>query len=213
MQENTMSTYQPTILAFAGSTRSDSLNKKLARAAAAGAAEAGAAVTVIDLRDYPLPLFDEDREKAEGLPENGKKLRELFLSHDGLLIASPEYNGSITGVLKNTIDWLSRRQGDEAPLICFREKVALLVAASPGGLGGLRSLRHLHTILHGLQVVVLPEQKAIPAANKVFGADGITDEKLAGEVARLGARLAEMTARIHGKRHDPSPAQTGPGGG
>lgn len=193
-----MSTYRPTILAFAGSTRSDSLNKKLARAAAAGATEAGAAVTVIDLRDYPMPLYDEDLERAEGLPENAKKLRELFLSHDGLLIASPEYNGSISGVLKNTIDWLSRRQGDETPLICFKEKVALLVAASPGGLGGLRALRHLNTILHGMQVIVLPEQKAIPAAQKLFDDSGITDEKTAAEVARLGARLAEMTGRIHG---------------
>ena len=193
-----MSDYTPRILAFAGSTRTDSLNKKLARAALEGAAEAGAETTFIDLRDYPLPLFDEDLEAAEGLPENAARLRELFLSHDGLLIASPEYNGSLSAVLKNTIDWLSRRQGDEAPLVCFREKVALLVAASPGGLGGLRGLRHLNTILHGLQVIVLPEQKAIPAAHKVIGAEGITDESVVADVKRLGARLAEMTTRIHG---------------
>ncbi|MCF6285677.1 MAG: NAD(P)H-dependent oxidoreductase, partial [Candidatus Hydrogenedentes bacterium] len=179
-----MSDYQPRILAFAGSTRSDSLHKKLAQAAADGAAAAGAAVTVIDLQDYPLPLFDEDLEAAEGLPENAAKLREVFMAHDGLLIASPEYNGSLSAVLKNMIDWLSRRQGDEAPLICFKEKVALLLAASPGGLGGLRGLRHLNTILHGLQVIVLPEQKAIPGAFALFDDKGITDEKLQGDVAR-----------------------------
>ncbi len=195
-----MSDYKPSILAFAGSTRTNSLNKKLARAAAAGAEAAGASATFIDLRDYPLPLFDEDLEREEGLPENAVKLRELFLQHDGLIIASPEYNGSISAVLKNTIDWLSRRQGDEAPQICFKEKVALLLAASPSGLGGLRGLRHLTTLLHGIQVIVLPEQKAIPAAHTLFDDSGIADEKLKGDVERLSARLVEMTTRIHGKQ-------------
>lgn len=193
-----MSDYRPTILAFAGSTRTHSYNKHLVRAAAAGAEVAGAKVTVIDLRDYPLPFFDEDLEAAEGLPENAAKLRDLFLAHDGLLISSPEYNGSLSAVLKNTIDWLSRRQGDEAPLICFKEKVALLMAASPGGLGGLRGLRHLATILQGIQVNVLPEQKAVPAAHTLIDESGVTDEKLRDQVAALGARLADMTQRIHG---------------
>ena len=192
-----MSNYTPTILAFAGSTRSESLNKKLARAAAAGAEAAGANVTVVDLGDYPLPLFDEDLEAASGLPENAVKLRELFINHDGFLIASPEYNGSLTAVLKNVIDWLSRRQGTEAPYLCFKEKVALLVAASPGGLGGLRGLNHLNTILHGLQVIVLPEQKAIPAAHTRFDDTGAADEKLAKDLAQLAERLVEMTVRIH----------------
>ena len=185
------------ILAFAGSTRINSYNKKLAAAAAKGAEAAGAEVTLIDLRDYPLPLFDEDLEAAEGLPENARALRELFLSHNALLIANPEYNGSLSAVLKNTIDWLSRRQGDEAPLICFKDKIALLVAASPGGLGGLRALRHLQTVLMGIKVVVLPEQKAIPNAHKVFDDEGIMDDKIRADVERLGARLAEMTALFH----------------
>lgn len=193
-----MSDYTPKILAFAGSTRTDSYNKKLARVAGAGAAAAGATVTVVDLRDYPLPLFDEDLEAAEGLPENARKLRELFLDHDGLIIASPEYNGSLSAVLKNTIDWLSRRQGDEAPLVCFKGKVALLLAASPGGLGGMRALRHLNTILHGIQVLVIPGQKAIPSAFQVFDADGISDDKVRGDVERLAAELVDMTTRVHG---------------
>lgn len=188
---------QPRILAFAGSTRIHSYNKKLAAAAAEGAEAAGAEVTLIDLRDYPLPLFDEDLEAAGGMPENGLALRDLFLSHDGLLIACPEYNGSLTAVLKNTIDWLSRRQSDEEPLVCFNGKVALLMAASPGGLGGLRALRHLQTVLMGIRVIVLPEQKAIPHAASVFDEDGIADAKIRSDVKKLGARLAEMTALFH----------------
>lgn len=191
-----MSTTKPRILVFAGSTRLDSYNKKLAAAAAKGAEKAGAEVTLIDLRDYPLPLFDEDLEAAEGMPENGQALRALFLRHDGLLIATPEYNGSLPAVLKNTIDWLSRRQGDEGPLVCFNGKVALLVSTSPGGLGGMCALRHLQTVLMGIKVIVLPEQKAIPNAGKVFDAQGIADEKIRADVEKLGARLVEMTARL-----------------
>lgn len=192
-----MPTKNVRILAFAGSTRIDSYNKKLAAAAAKGAEAAGAEVTLVDLRDYPMPLFDQDLEAAEGLPENARALRELFLSHQGLLIASPEYNGSLSGVLKNTIDWLSRRQGDEEPLICFKDKIALLLSASPGNLGGLRALRHLQTVLMGIKVVVLPEQKSIPNAGKVFDDAGIADDKIREDVERLGARLAEMTALFH----------------
>src|SRR5262249_29719722 len=98
----------PRILAFAGSTRRDSFNKKLAGIAADGARAAGAEVTFIDLRDYPLPLYDGDLEAEKGLPEQAQRLKKLFLDHDGLLISSPEYNSSISGVLKNTIDWVSR---------------------------------------------------------------------------------------------------------
>ena len=87
------------IIAFAGSARKDSYNKKLVKIAAEGAREAGAEVTIIELEDYPLPLFDEDLEKSEGLPENGRKLKDLFLAHNGLLISSPEYNRSYSGVL------------------------------------------------------------------------------------------------------------------
>lgn len=192
-----MSIQKARILAFAGSTRMKSYNKMLAAAAAKGAEAAGAEVTLIDLRDYPLPLFDQDLEAAEGLPENAQALRELFLSHNALLIANPEYNGSLTAVLKNTIDWISRRQGDEEPLICFKDKIALIMSASPGALGGLRALRHLQTVLMGIKVVVLPEQKSIPNAHKVFDEQGIADDAIRAEVERLGARLAEMAALFH----------------
>src|SRR3989338_2486857 len=105
-----MSSTNPKILAFAGSTRTESFNKKLVQIAVRGAKQAGADVAYIDLRDFPLPLFDGDLEAKEGLPANAKKLKALFLDHQGLLISSPEYNSSISGVLKNTIDWVSRSE-------------------------------------------------------------------------------------------------------
>src|SRR5688572_20474350 len=121
----------PHVLAFAGSTRSESFNKQLVRLAAEDARAAGAEVTVIDLRDLPLPLFDEDLETENGLPENAKKLKALLREHDGFLIASPEYNSSISSVLKNAIDWASRPESDdEPPLVAFRGKVAALMSAS-----------------------------------------------------------------------------------
>src|SRR5438876_12428516 len=121
----------PRILAFAGSTRGESFNKKLVRIAAEGARSAGGDVTLIDLRDYPLPLFDGDLEAADGLPEKARELKRLFLNHDGLLISEPEYNSSITAVLKNTIDWVSRPVPNEPPLAGFTGKVAVLMSASP----------------------------------------------------------------------------------
>ena len=152
----------PKILAFAGSTRSGSFNKKLIRLAADDARAAGAEVTLIDLRDFPMPLFDGDLEEKEGLPENAKKLKSLMRANDGFLISSPEYNSSVSGVLKNAIDWASREEtDDEPPLVCFRGKVAALLSASPGGLGGLRGLVILRSILGNIGVIVLPDQLAV----------------------------------------------------
>jgi NAD(P)H-dependent FMN reductase len=127
-------TNTPKILAFAGSTREASYNKKLVKIAAEGARAAGAEVTYVDLRDLPMPLFDEDLEAKEGLPENVLKFKELMMAHQGFLITSPEYNGSITPLLKNAIDWASRPLPEEPPfaLSCFRDKVAALMSASPG---------------------------------------------------------------------------------
>lgn len=188
----------PKILAFAGSTRVDSYNKKLVHVAAEGAKAAGATVTEIDLRDYPLPIFDEDLEKSGGLPDNGRRLKDLFLAHQGLIISSPEYNSSISAVLKNTIDWVSRPAANEAPLGCFADKVALLLSASPGALGGLRGLVHLRSILSNIKVIVLPEQFALVKAGESFNADGtLKDAKQQGAVAGMGGRLANVTSRVH----------------
>ena len=185
------------ILAFAGSTRRDSFNKRLARIAAEGAREAGAEVTVIDLADLPLPLFDQDLEAAEGPPENARKLKALMAEHHGFLIASPEYNSSITGVLKNAIDWASRRAPEEPRLVAFAGKAAALMSASPGTLGGLRGLVHLRAILGNLGVLVLPRQKAVPRAGQAFAEDGsLADPDMQAAVQALGSRLAETLAKL-----------------
>lgn len=187
----------PTILAFAGSTRQDSFNKKLVQIAAQGASLAGADVTYLDLRDLPLPLFDEDLEAREGIPLNAKKLKELMIAHQGFLIASPEYNSSLSAVLKNAIDWASRPQPGEAPLACFKNKVAVLMSASPGALGGLRGLVHLRSILGNLSMIVLPEQRAIGNAFSAFTSAGnLQDADQQSAVEQLGARLVEVVAKL-----------------
>ncbi|HEU5488022.1 MAG TPA: NAD(P)H-dependent oxidoreductase [Candidatus Nitrosotalea sp.] len=188
---------KPKILAFAGSTRIDSFNKKLVKVAAAGAMENGADVTIIDLRDFAMPLYDGDLEQKEGLPSNARKLKDLMLSHQGFLISSPEYNSSISGVLKNTIDWASRPSEGEEPLACFKDKVAGIMSASPGGLGGLRGLVHVRAILENISVLVMPEQIAIARAHEVFNADGtIKDKKQEEQVKRIGASVAKLLIKL-----------------
>ena len=190
--------FTPKILAFAGSTRTESYSKRLVKIAAAGARAAGAEVTLIDLRDFPLPIFDGDLETREGLPPNGRKLKDLFLAHQGLLISAAEYNSSITAVLKNTIDWVSRPVAGEPPLNCFDGKVACLMSASPGALGGLRGLVHVRAILGNIKVLVLPDQIAIPRAGEVFNPDGtLKDPKLQASVEALGAQLARVIAKLY----------------
>ncbi len=187
----------PKILAFAGSTRTESFNKRLIRIGVAGARAAGADVTLIDLREFPLPLFDGDLESSDGLPANGRRLKDLFLAHDGLLMSCPEYNSSITGVWKNTIDWVSRPCPGEAPLACFDGKVACIMSASPGALGGLRGLVHVRAILQNIRVLVLPDQIAISKANEAFNPDGsLKDPKQQATAERLGARLAEVISKL-----------------
>lgn len=189
---------QPKILAFAGSTRTNSFNKKLVKVAAAGAREVGADVTAIDLRDYPMPLYDEDLEKKEGLPSATLKLKELMTSHHGFLISSPEYNSSISGVLKNTIDWTSRQGDDESPMSCFKNKVAGIMSASPGGLGGLRGLVHVRAILENIGVMVIPDQITISKAHEAFNLDGtMKDEKQEQKVKVIGANLAQMLLKLN----------------
>lgn len=185
------------ILAFAGSARKDSFNKKLVKIAAQGARAAGAEVTYLDFRDLPLPLYDGDLEEAEGLPENALKLKALMKAHQGFLIACPEYNSSMTPLLKNAIDWASRPEPGEPPLACFKEKVAALMSASPGGLGGLRGLVHVRSILGNIGVLVLPDQKAIGNAHQAFDENGnLQDEAQQSAIEQLGSKLAAVTAKL-----------------
>ena len=189
------------ILVFAGSARRDSLNKKLARVAAAAARAAGGEVTLIDLDDYPMPVYHGDLEASEGMPENGRKLRALFIEHDALLVASPENNQSITALLKNTIDWLSRDIGDgkgaNNGLAPYRGKVAGLMNATPGPYGGVRHLFHLRQVLSGLQMVVLPHQVQLAHADQAFGPDGaLVDERMVRAVNTLVKSLVELTGKL-----------------
>jgi len=188
----------PRILAFGGSLRRDSFNHKLAAVAAAGAREAGAEVTLIALRDFPLPVFDQDLEDAEGMPAAAKALKQLFREHDGLLIAAPEYNSSLTAALKNALDWVSRAEtDDEPPLAAFTGKTAALCGASPGALGGLRGLVHVRAILGNIGVTVLPDQVAVSKAHEAFAADGtLSDAKQAARVNNLGAQLARHLTKL-----------------
>lgn len=192
-------TYTPRILAFAGSTRADSFNKKLVRVAADAARGAGGDVTMLDLRDIPMPLYDGDLEAAEGLPENARRFKALMLAHDGLLISSPEYNSSISGVLKNAIDWASRTEPGEGSLAAFEGKVAALMSASPGALGGLRGLVTVRSILGNIRVLVLPNQVAVARAHEAFKPEGtLSDFKQQASVEALGTTLVETLRKLRG---------------
>lgn len=188
----------PKILAFAGSSRTGSYNQKLVTAAAEYARNAGASVTVVSLRDFALPLFDQDLEAAQGLPAGAKQFKALLREHDGFLIASPEYNSSFTPLLKNAIDWASRAETkDEPPLAAYRGKVAALLSASPGALGGLRGLVHLRALLGNIGVIVLPDQVAIGAAHEVFDDAGkIKDERKSAQIANLARSLTNFLVKL-----------------
>jgi NAD(P)H-dependent FMN reductase len=144
-----------------------------------------------------MPIYDEDLEAQEGIPENARKFKELLKAHQGLLIAAPEYNSSITAVLKNAIDWASRPEPGEPMLAAFTGKVAAIMSASPGGLGGLRGLIHVRSILSSINVLVLPEQKAISSAFQAFDEEGkLKDPKQQEAVEQLGSKLARLLAKI-----------------
>ncbi len=189
---------RPRILAFGGSLRRESYNQKLAALAAQAARDADAEVTLVALRDFPLPVFDADLEAAAGMPEPAQRLKQLFREHDGLLIAAPEYNSGITGALKNAIDWVSRTESDGEPaLLAFTGKTAALCAASPGALGGLRGLVQVRSILGNIGVTVLPDQVAVPQAHEAFREDGsLADAKTAAKVQALGEQLARHLAKM-----------------
>jgi len=192
-------TYTPRILAFAGSDRSQSVNWKLICLVSEAARQAGAEVTVIDLRDTPFPLYGQELETREGLPEAVVQFKKLLCAHDGLLIASPEHNSSISAMLKNAIDWATRRTPGEPPLACFAGKVAAIMSASPGNLGGLRGLVHVRSILSAINVLVIPEQISISKAEEAFADNGTLKE--AGQqqkVEQIASKLVSTVCKLHG---------------
>lgn len=186
------------LLAFSASTRKDSFNRKLLPIVVAGARAAGAEVTVVDLADYPMPIYNGDDEAATGMPEAAARLLDLLAVHQGLLVVTPEYNGFFPPLLKNTLDWMSRPDhGGQSGLRHFQGKVAAISSASPGGFGGVRSLLATRQYLTVLGLTVIPEQVTVSQANKAFTPEGaLADERLAAAAANVGARLAAVAARL-----------------
>lgn len=184
------------LLAMTGSARRESYSRKVLRVLARGAEQAGAKVTFVEPYAYPLPIYDGDLEATSGLPEAANELQRLFAGHDGLLLAGPEYNGFFSPLIKNTLDWVSRPLADDSGrpgTIHVRGKPACIAAASPGALGGIRSLQHTRLYLSNLGFVVLPDQVGVPFANKVFAEDGaMTDERLRIALESAGAAVASM---------------------
>lgn len=185
------------IVAFAGSSRVDSYNKKLIKVSIPYLEEFGAEVIFLDLKDYPLPVFDEDTEAAQGVPPLVRELKDIFISADGFLISSPEYNGFFSGLFKNTIDWLSRKVEGYPPLECFQHKTVGLMAASPGGLGGIRVLPHVRHLLSNLQMYVIPGQFGLGNAGSAFSDDGsLIDKKQQESVKNICKNLVEITKAL-----------------
>lgn len=186
------------LLAFSGSTRAGSLNQTLIDLAVAEARARGAEVTEIRLKDFNLPLYDGDLE-ASAFPQGARDLKALFRSHHGFLIASPEYNGGVSGVLKNAIDWVSRPTDGEnlVALSGFRGKVAGLMAASISPFGGLRGISHLRQILSTIQVTVATEQVLVPFAQSAFDEDRRLKEPLPAQLlGGLAARVIDLAERL-----------------
>jgi NAD(P)H-dependent FMN reductase len=188
------------LLGISGSTRTASLNRRLLRACLHRAEAEGAETTLIDLKALDIPLYDGDLEEASGLPAGARELRNRLIEADGLLIASPEYNGSFSAVLKNAIDWTTRpdsERPDDPSLVAWRGRVAGLISATPGGMGGIRGLIQLRTVLSGIGVHVVPTQLGVGTAHEVVTEDGTIEhdgwrDRVAGlvdEVVSTASRL------------------------
>jgi NAD(P)H-dependent FMN reductase len=192
---------KPKILAFAGSLRTDSYNKQLLKIAADAAQEAGCEVKIIDFKNYPMPIYDADIEEEEGLPGYAKEFKMLMVEADGFLISAPEYNSSLSAVLKNSIDWASRPEdNDPYPLWPFKGKTAALLSASPGRLGGLRGLFHLRDVLQNIYINVLPEMYALNKADSAFNPDGsLISENKQKAAESVGKNLAQYLLKLQDK--------------
>lgn len=188
----------PRILVFAGSNRSGSLNARLAGTLTKALAGMECEVNRITLRDYEMPLYDGDHEGQHGQPEAAFKLARLFHEHDAIVVVSPEYNSSITPLLKNTIDWISRINADsQGKLVPYKDKVVALAAASPGALGGMRGLAHLRGILANMGCLVLGQQLSLPRAGQAFDKDdNLLDERSAGFMDDLCRSVVQKAALL-----------------
>lgn len=172
------------VLAFAGSTRAGSYNKQLMQEAALIAQKMGGVVTVIDLKDYPMPLYDADREKEEGMPENAKRLQGLMIHSDAMIIAAPQYNGSVPPLLKNALDWCSRSAAGCFSNDAFKGKRFAIMSTSPGKGGGGKGLVHLRAIIEDVGGMVVEEQVSIPDAEHYFSENNRAENPLLQEEIR-----------------------------
>jgi chromate reductase, NAD(P)H dehydrogenase (quinone) len=189
----------PKILVFAGSIRAGSHNARLAALAAKELALTGSDVTRISLEDFPLPIYDGDLEAKSGAPLNARKLKQMLGTHQGVFIASPEYNASITPLLKNTVDWISRvREQGEPPLAAFKNRAFALGGASDSPYGALRSLMALRQVLElGCGALVLPEQITVFRASEAFDEmDNLKEERTAASLKRVLQRLADVAREM-----------------
>lgn len=185
------------LLVLAGSLREGSFNQRLADQAADFAREAGAEVSSVKLDEFDLPIYSPSLE-LNAFPPGARALKSLFTRHDGVLIATPEHNGSIPSLLKNAIDWASRPTDGEQvlALTAFRGKVAGILSASPSPFGGLRALMHLRQILTTVQALVVPEQVAVPFADRAFEGDKLTDPMARQILAAMTRRVVGLTERV-----------------
>src|ERR1044071_5848088 len=192
----------PKILVMPGSVRTGSHNVRLAALAAKELTLLDVEVTRISLADFPLPLYEADLDARVGQPANALKLKQMIMAHQGVFIASPEYSASVTPLLKNAIDWVSRvRERGDSTYAAFKGRAFAIASASPGSAGGLRSLMALRQILElGCGALVIPEQVAIQRADIAFDEmDNITDTAIANQLRMQFERLVEM-ARLMAKK-------------
>ena len=187
------------ILVFSGSIRTGSFNTRLTAAATKELSLLDADVTRISLADYPMPIYDGDLEAKSGQPENALKLKRHFMASQGIFIASPEYNASVTPILKNALDWVSRvREGSEAPLAAYKDRVFALGGASPGPWGGMRSHMALRQVLEiGTGALVIPDYITVREASNAFDdKDALKDERSAKQLKSVAEKLVDAALRF-----------------
>jgi chromate reductase, NAD(P)H dehydrogenase (quinone) len=185
----------PKILVFAGSIRTGAFSGKLAAAAAKELALNDADVTLISLADYEMPIYNGDLEKEKGVPENGKKLARQIAAHQGVFIATPEYNNTIPPLLKNSIDWVSRLKGDD---IYYRHRVYGIGSSSDGPVGGARALIDLRkSVMNALGAILIPEKVEVGRASQAFDESGnLVAEAPAKLLSNLCKNLVTMAGRL-----------------
>jgi chromate reductase len=185
------------LLFFAGSTREGSFNRRLAALAHHIAEANGIDAVLVDLKDYPMPIYNGDLEAKEGPPERARAFKALLTEYQGVFIASPEYNSSVTPLLKNTLDWVARvKAKGESGLEVYKTRVFAISGASPGYYGAMRSLLHLRQILEvGIGATVIPQQIAVPRAMDAFEADGSLKDKGQQDLCKSVVEALAVAAR------------------